>query len=380
MNVLFLDQSGKLGGAELSLLDVASAFTPDCLVGVFQDGPFPNALASRQIPHQVLTQTPIQVSKASGWAEGVKSLGQLVPLVSTIAHLGQDFDLIYTNTSKALILGALASRLCNKPLIHHLRDIISPEHFSRTNQRVLVAAANWCAVHVIANSSATQAAFIAAGGEAQKVSVVYNGFQPAAYQAVPETAQALRTELGLHNRFVVGHFSRLAPWKGQHVLIEALAQCPEPVEALLVGDALFGEDDYVEALHRQVDQLGLTERVKFLGFRSDIPQLMQACDLIAHTSTAPEPFGRVIVEAMLCQRPIIAAAGGGTVELITHGETGWLCPPDQPQILSDLIGQSYLYSDHTQTIAQAGYHHALAHFTLEKTNQALRQRLAQVIK
>ncbi|MBE9140723.1 glycosyltransferase [Nodosilinea sp. LEGE 07088] len=377
MKILFLDQSGKLGGAELSLLDVASAFSPHCLVGVFQDGPFPQALASRHIPYQVLAQSSIAVSKESPWADGAKSLGQLAPLVATIARLGQDFDLIYTNTSKALILGALASRLCGKPLVHHLRDIVSPEHFSRANRTLLVTAANWCAAHVIANSVATQAAFIAAGGAAQTISVIYNGFAPAAYQTAPEARADLRAELGWHDKFIVGHFSRLAPWKGQHILLEALAQCPDPVVALLVGDALFGEDDYVKGLYRQVQRLGLTHRVKFMGFRSDIPPLMQACDLITHTSIAPEPFGRVIVEAMLCQRPIVAAAAGGAVELVTDGETGWLCPPNQAQTLGDLINHSYHHPEQTQAIAQAGYHHALTHFTLDQTHQALRQLLGE---
>jgi glycosyltransferase involved in cell wall biosynthesis len=51
---------------------------------------------------------------------------------------------------------------------------------------------------------------------------------------------------------------------------------------------------------------------------------MAACDLVTHTSTAPEPFGRVIVEAMLCGTPVIAAGAGGATELIEHGKTGWL--------------------------------------------------------
>ncbi len=61
----------------------------------------------------------------------------------------------------------------------------------------------------------------------------------------------LRQQLGLEGKFVVGHFSRLAPWKAQHILIAALAQCPPEVTAILVGDALFGEQDYVQKLHQQ---------------------------------------------------------------------------------------------------------------------------------
>jgi len=66
---------------------------------------------------------------------------------------------------------------------------------------------------------------------------------------------------------LVGH-SRLSPWKGQHVLLEALAHCPSDVTAILVGDALFGEQDYVKHLHEQVAVLGLEERVRFwISFR-----------------------------------------------------------------------------------------------------------------
>ena len=107
--------------------------------------------------------------------------------------------------------------------------------------------------------------------------------------------------MGLGDRFVIGHFSRLSPWKGQHILLEALVHCPADVVAILVGDALFGEQDYVQTLKAQVESLGLQNRVHFLGFRSDIVPLMHACDVVAHTSTAPEPFGRVIAEAMLCR-------------------------------------------------------------------------------
>ena len=133
----------------------------------------------------------------------------------------------------------------------------------------------------------------------------------------------------------------LAPWKGQDVLIDALTQCSEGVHALLVGAALYGEDDYANALHQQVERLGLSDRVHFLGFRNNVPELMAACDVITHTSTAPEPFGRVVVEAMLSKQPIIAAAGGGVVELINSGENGWLVPPSQPQALAQAIQSCY---------------------------------------
>ena len=189
---------------------------------------------------------------------------------------------------------------------------------------------------VIANSEASKKAFIQAGGEPDKLAVVYNGFDTQKYLCDRQTRIQARQDLNIDSQFVVGHFSRLSPWKGQHILIDALSNCPDNVVALLVGDALFGEDDYVETLHQQVRDHGLESRVKFVGFRQDVPELMSACDLVTHTSTAPEPFGRVIVEAMLCDRPIIASAAGGAVELVEHSETGWLFSNSDSQELAAL--------------------------------------------
>jgi glycosyltransferase involved in cell wall biosynthesis len=148
---------------------------------------------------------------------------------------------------------------------------------------------------------------------------------------------------------------------------------------LLVGDALFGEQDYVEQLHQQVEQLGLGDRVRFLGFRSDVPQLMTLCDLVAHTSTAPEPFGRVIVESMLCGTPIVAAAAGGVVELIEPGKTGWLAPPGDPLKLAEIIQQCHSQPEQAAAIAQKAQEDASQRFDLNTINRQISQLLDRVV-
>jgi len=101
-----------------------------------------------------------------------------------------------------------------------------------------------------------------------------------------------------------------------------------------VGDALFeGDHAYATRLRRTVETNGLNDRVHFLGFREDVPALMKACDIIAHTSTTPEPFGRVIVEGMLAERPVIATQAGGALEILTEGKTGYLVPPSDAKAL-----------------------------------------------
>ncbi|MUL35704.1 glycosyltransferase [Gloeocapsopsis dulcis] len=378
MKILFLDQSGKPGGAELCLLDIAKPYRDNCLVGLFADGSFKHLLQQHNIPVQVLVSQPIQVHKESSFIQSLSSISQIAPLIAQVVQLVRNYDVIYANTQKALVVGALASFLTHRPLVYHLHDILSAEHFSPTNRRLAVTLANRFASLVIANSKATQAAFIAAGGRADITDVVYNGFECNHYQQHQSHSERIRDQLGLAGQFVIGHFSRLSPWKGQHILIEALAQCPQNVTAIFVGDALFGEQDYVQQLHQQVTALNLEKRVKFLGFCSDVIPLMTACDLVAHTSTAPEPFGRVIVEAMLCGRPVIAAQAGGAMELVETGKTGWLIPPGEPTQLASIIVSCLNQPQKTATIARQGQLEANQRFDLKVIEQQLTQLLDQL--
>ncbi len=380
MKILFLDQSGQLGGAELCLLDLAKFYADRCLVALFEPGPLVDRLQQQNTPVQVLQPQALQMRKDSGLWQGLRNLDRLLPLIGQVIQLSRSVDIIYANTPKAMIVGAIASLLSRKPLVYHLHDIISPDHFSALNQALLMKLANLAAQRVIANSQAAKQAFITAGGKAERVTVIYNGFDLERYAIELTQAKQLRQHLGIDDKFVVGQFSRLSPWKGQHILLEALAQVPQDVVVLLVGDALFGEDEYVGQLQLQVEQLGLTDRVKFLGFRSDIPLLMAACDLVAHTSIAPEPFGRVIVEAMLVGTPVIAAAAGGVLELVQAGETGWLMVPDRPLLLAQQIRDCLEQPEQMAAVAQQAQLEALQRFDLKGVNQQTSELLTQVIK
>ena len=385
MNILFLDQSGKLGGAELALLDFMKD-CPNALLGLFEDGRFRELAEQNHVSVKVLGRTAIAVRKESGWLTGLSSLGQLIPLIATVTRLSQDYDLIYANTAKALVVGAMASLMSRRPLVFHLHDILSLDHFSPANRRLLVGLSNQFASLVIAVSQASLKSFIEAGGRPELGVIVHNGFQLEDYscdrssQDLQTKAHQLRASLGLQNRFIIGHFSRLSPWKGQHVLIDALAQCPLDTIAVFVGDALFGEKAYAQELHAQVDRLGLSDRVHFLGFRSDVVPLMTMCDLIAHTSTAAEPFGRVIVEAMLCGKPIIAAQEGGVLEIVESGVNGWLVPPGDADQLVKTIHHCRDHWEETLAIAQQGQEQAKQRFSLTTIRHQIHQLLEQVIR
>lgn len=378
MKILFLDQSGKPGGAELCLVDIAKPYGKNALVGLFADGDFRKLLEENQVPVEVLTTQAIKVGKQSGLLPALGSLGKIIPLINQVVQRARKYDLIYANTQKALVVGALASFLARRPLVYHLHDILSLEHFSKTNLRVAVNLINRCAALVIANSQASKMAFLEAGGKSNLVQVVYNGFAVTNYEIDELEVRNLRKNLKLEDKFVIGHFSRLSPWKGQHILIDALSQCPQDVVVILVGDALFGEQDYVQDLHEKVTALGLENRVKFLGFRADIPQLMTMCDLVTHTSTAPEPFGRVIVEAMLCGKPVIAAEAGGAVELVEDGINGFLVTPGKPQELAQVIHNCRRESVKTANIANNARISASERFDVRIINQQIQKLLESI--
>jgi glycosyltransferase involved in cell wall biosynthesis len=117
---------------------------------------------------------------------------------------------------------------------------------------------------------------------------------------------------------------RLTRWKGQTVFLQALGGIKDlPWQALLIGGA--GKKiAYEDELKKLANDLGIAERVKFLGSQSDIARYYALSDVVVSASTEPEAFGRVAVEAQVMGKPIIASAHGGSLETVKDRVTGWL--------------------------------------------------------
>ena len=335
MKTLFLSHAAALGGAELYLLDYLSHSHREGKVALFAEGAFADALRAAGVDVEVFAAPGdlLAVARDTPGRRGGGVAGGVLALARRLAREAGGFDLLFANSQKAFVVGALAALFARRPIVWCLHDILSAEHFSAANRRLVVSLANLTGALVVANSRATADAFVRSGGRAARVRVVYNGIDVDAFREPLEPAAgraALRDELGVGSAPLVGLFSRLSAWKGQHVLLEALAELPG-THAVLVGDALFGEDAYAASLRAQARGLGLEARVHFLGFRRDIPELMREVDVVAHTSTAAEPFGRVIVEGMLAGRPVVATRGGAVAEIVEEGVTGLtVTPGDAP--------------------------------------------------
>jgi glycosyltransferase involved in cell wall biosynthesis len=375
--ILFVSYTAVLGGGELCLLDFAHAYRETSQVVLLTDGILKNRLEDLGVKVEVLqaSRSLAEVKVSSGLAS-LKSIGDLWRLGKQVAKKSKDFDLIHANNQKGFVVAAIARLFGGAPVVWHLHDILTANIFSATNRKIAVTLANWFATRVIVNSQATGEAFLAAGGNRKLLRTVYNGFDSEKFDQINDNQATLREKLGLPLDLpLIGMFSRLSYWKGQHVLLEAASKLPD-VHVLLVGDALFGEAEYTEKLKNIAAQESLKGRVHWLGFRQDIPALMKACDAIAHCSTAPEPFGRVIVEAQLSKRPAIATIGGGTSEIIENGVTGLLIPPNDPQLLADAMHLIFSDLPATQRIVETAYIQAQAKFSIISVCQTFEMAIA----
>jgi len=367
--ILFLDHVGVLGGAELCLLDTARHFESECEVILFEDGPFSDRLSTAGIIHDVISSPKAvqRISRDGNVLADLLSLAGVFSLGLKIARKTRKFKILYANSQKSFVVGVIASLLARRPLVWHLHDLLTSAHFSKGHLRLTVSLANWFADRVIANSKGTAISFVKQGGDPKKVFVVYNGIDPTPFEAVSERETAfLRKSLGMEGKQVVGVFSRLSPWKGQDILLDALTKIDD-VHALIVGKALFGdEEQFEQSLMTKVQTRGLQDRVLFLGFREDISALMKAVDVVVHTSKIPEPFGRVVAEGLLAGRPVIATRGGGVPEIICDGETGMLVEPGDPEALARALHEVFSSYNKYFEMAQVGRSHALEHFSCER--------------
>jgi glycosyltransferase involved in cell wall biosynthesis len=258
-----------------------------------------------------------------------------------------------------------------------LRDVLSADHFSATLRRIVVFLANWKARRVIANSVATGNAFAAVGGNADKISVAYPGIDETPFASISATTiAAIRAEIGAGDVPLIGVFGRLSLWKGQAVFIDAIARLPDAI-GVIVGGPLFGHEKFAAELTERVAALGLEGRIRFLGFRNDIPALMTAMDIVVHSSIAAEPFGRVVVEGMLAGRPMVASAAGGVLEILEHSKTGWLYEPGSPDALAGTLRLVLENRAQAAAIAKAGQMHARDTFTVAATVKQIEDALRQ---
>jgi len=343
--ILYMSPHGFLGGAERSLLVLLEAldrarYRPAVLT--FEDGPLTERLRAAGIPTDVIPLPPA-LSRATHRYRGYPArtlLGVSMAAAPVLRRLRRAIHaiqpaLIHTNGMRAHLLGGLAGRLAGVPVIWHLRDFL---HEGAAG-RIVRALARLIPARVIVNSDAVGASL----GLTRHVRRVYNGvdlrtFSPDRDGSAFRRAQGFGAEAPL-----VALVAHLTPWKGHLVFLDAcrlIAARRADCRFALVGGPVYGTDGhagYAESVAEAVRAHGLEDRVALAGVQDDTPTVMAALDILVHASTASEPFGRTLIEAMASARPVVATRGGGTAEVILEGETGLLVPPGAPDALAEAV-------------------------------------------
>lgn len=252
------------------------------------------------------------------------ALARIIRRVRTdVVHLG--------NGPRANFDGILAALLTRRPVVCHVKG------FEKYGARE-----RWAARRVTTLVCMTEAVLAhcrAHRVRAPEERVVYDAVDKV--WLTPRRAPSeVRGEIGVPEGVpCIGIAGNIQEWKGQRVVVEALILIADRTGAHLVvaGGVHRAGAAYDAALRARVAELGLAARVHFTGFREDIVDVMNACDVVVHASVRPEPFGRVILEGMLLGKPVVATSAGGVLELIEDGRTGFLVAPGEVAALAARI-------------------------------------------
>ncbi len=159
---------------------------------------------------------------------------------------------------------------------------------------------------------------------------------------------------------------RLARWKGQRVLLEALPRMKRREFVCVIVGGRKGHDRYRAELEDIVAKRNLESLVRFVDHESDMPAAYMLADVVVSASTEPEAFGRVSAEAQAMGRPVVATSHGGTMETVVPGETGWLVPPSDPDLLAMYLDQALeLDIAARELLARRARTHILRNFSLQ---------------
>nr|TFG53639.1 MAG: glycosyltransferase [Hyphomicrobiales bacterium] len=196
-------------------------------------------------------------------------------------------------------------------------------------------------------------------------------FDPSRFS--PKTRREMRATWGASEQSCVLLLpGRITRWKGQLVLVEALSRLsaasklPAGLRVVIAGDAQ-GRSSYAEEIKNAVAKAGLENIVSLPGHIDDMARAYLASDIVVSTSTEPEAFGRIPVEAGAMQLPVIATNHGGASETIVPGVTGILVPPGNPGALADALAQIVeLPRERRQEMGAKARAHVEARYSVEK--------------
>ncbi|MFH2070905.1 MAG: glycosyltransferase [Elusimicrobiota bacterium] len=309
MKVLYLDTPIEPpGGGQISLLLILKHLDRskyDPVVFVPGRSSYTNLLEAENIPCRVV---PLR-----GLFSAIKKF------MPSIVHCNAP-------VKKYAFAAALISKLLGIPFVWHVR-VIHPHGW-----RDRLIASLSARIIVISDAVGEQ---LSRERQKDKIIKIYNAVDTETFKPGIDTGE-LRKGLNIENgKMVVGMFSRFDSWKGHSLFLEAAKIVKENINNVVF--LIAGDGPEKNNIETKIRDLGLTGDVIIAGFRKDVPQLMSICDIVVNPSIQPEPFGRIIIEAMACGKAVISTNTGGPIEIIENNRDGFLVKPNALELSGILL-------------------------------------------
>ncbi|MGD9787002.1 MAG: glycosyltransferase [Sulfuricellaceae bacterium] len=254
-------------------------------------------------------------------------------------------------------IGALAAKLAHTPVLVRTRHLNNPLRRSWLNF------VHYLPDRIVTCGENTRAQLVGqCGFPAEQIASIPTGIDFSNFS--PSLSRpSVRQALGIgDNDFLVLMVGILRSVKRHEIAMQAFQRFLErQPNAWLV---LAGEGPMREGLGKLAAQLGIADRIKFLGHREDIPDLLAAADILLLTSRS-EGVPQAVTQALGLGVPVIATAVGGVPELIIHEKTGLLVPPENPKAAAEALSRLANDPAFAARLGEAGRRHALDHFSLD---------------
>jgi len=378
INILIIASRADIAGGEnylLSCLKHLDKRRYHPIIWLPGDGAFCAALEKVGVEYVVEQVDYGWLKPPKLWYEFLAGLpGRVQRIVDLIRT--RDIRIVHTN-SNMILEGALAARVVGVP--HLFLAHIDFQSNMPIYQRFPLDAASFARL-----MGDLSAGILAVSGlvrdslspplPRERITVVNNGLEMARYDTALAARDngALRTSLGLSERAViVVAAGRVTDDKGFDLLIEAAARvCPAHPDAVFLICGPVESRDYQTVLLQRIEEAGLTQRVRFLGRRDDLPDVMAQSDVFV-LSSRREGHPYVLLEAMACNLPAVASRCGGVEETVLEGETGYVVPIGDVDALSERLEVLLADGGLRKRMGEAAGQRIRRHFTAEQTAQGL---------
>lgn len=374
--VLFISSVATAdGGSEKSLIELAGSLGKcgwEPALAVWSSGPL--EMAFQRSGHETFVLgRPNPASPLGGATRRIPLIGPVVRTANRLRlasrPIGREVDwlvsaidrwrpeLIHTNCDLSLPAAAEAAARTGTPLVAHVRDMLR----SWFHPRILRALRE---VEAVVVASEMMAEWLGRHGLSARVVPNPIGDGRLCRPLSSEERVSIRVSLGVADAFVIGVVGRLDAQKGIFDLVAAAKLLKGSWRRFVFLIAGRGDDRTESQLRRAVDEAGLSEHIRLLGYRDDVAEWLPALDALILPARG-EAFGRVIVEGMLAGLPVVAYADGAAPELIENGRTGLLAAPGDTADLADAISRLMRQPDVGRALGRAARQSARSRFAPE---------------